>query len=69
MATKLVTNYQVKHCVTCDYWSGSRNVDNAGVVVSVSEPSIKGRCLGKWKPNSFTPNHTCHDFKKWGALK
>lgn len=69
MATKLVTNYHVKHCATCDYWGGARDTDMAGVVVNVSDPAIKGKCLGRWRPTSFNATHTCPDFKKWGPLK
>jgi hypothetical protein len=57
-----------KSCATCEFYSGSREPDAFMKRVSF-ELDQKAKCLGKWKPNSYGPNHTCSGWVMWGVLK
>ena len=57
-----------KCCGTCEFYAGSREPDTFMKSVSFDN-TVKAKCLGKWKPNTYDPNHSCQDWKMWGVLK
>jgi len=66
-------NYQKfnKNCAVCNYWGGSRQVDNSGQTVTV-DSSGKGKCLlqgGPMKGYERQASATCPKWLAWGALK
>ena len=66
-------NCDSKHCATCTYWSGQRNMcDIFGSRLEVSSPMDTGKCLnrksGYWQ-QTMQANGGCSAYLKWAALK
>ena len=61
-----------KHCATCAFWTGAREVDYWGQRVTVDSCSTKGKCCiprGGWKGMERTAGGICSDWQKWPVLK
>ena len=69
MAQKYPSNW--KHCATCVYWTGHRDVDFFGQWVSVDSTQTKGRCMcrcGGWSRQETPASLNCSAYLKWPAL-
>ena len=61
-----------KNCAVCNFWGGSRQVDNFGLKTTVSSARDKGKCLhqkGPWKGQQKSASMTCRVWEAWAALK
>ncbi len=58
----------LKRCGTCEFYAGSREPNDLMTRVTI-ETNEKGKCLGRWKSQSFYPTHTCLDWKAWSVLR
>ena len=60
-----------KHCATCVYWTGRRDIDIFGQRITVDSTQTKGRCMCRssgWYRVETAASLTCNGFLKWPAL-
>lgn len=66
-----IANESEKSCCTCNKWSGTRVLEEAGFVYSLEE--LQGVCKGLRRQMSLNefdytltqPNSTCNSWEKW----
>lgn len=56
-----------KNCATCDFWQGTRKLDEGGASVTVDN-AAHGQCDGFWKGSRKTGNNKCSEWRKWSHL-
>lgn len=66
-----VSNMQ-KKCATCENWGGSREVNNAGTMVTYDTDDLCGPCYEN--THRASRNHEradahCEHYEKWRALR
>jgi len=58
----------MKHCVQCAYWAGSRTTNPNNSFVFFDGLST-GQCMATPAKQMKTPQQTCNKFEKWPVLK
>jgi len=55
-----------RSCATCEYWSGTRNVDRDPKWVQIPDSSTKGICRssGPWRGREMQNMATCRNYEK-----
>jgi len=58
-----------KNCVTCECWTGSRNISESGDRVEYSGDQEEGVCMGGgWNRTQKTAMSSCGQWRKWSLL-
>lgn len=61
-----------KRCATCAFWTGSRQCDFFGQIVTIENAMTKGKCAipyGGWKGYEKQANASCTSWQKWPVLR